>query len=58
MNLTMNVTIWDRICKAGDLTIHTAEDKEPDMVLRYVKHPEKLETMINNMNEIDKIITK
>ncbi len=50
-NLTLDVSVWDRICKAGDLTLHTAEDKEPNLILKYVNNPEKVENLIHGIIE-------
>jgi len=49
VNITIDISIWDRICKAGDITLHTAEDKTPDLVLHYIKEPEKIEKHIYAM---------
>ncbi len=45
-NISTEVSIWDRLCEAGDLTLHTAEDTSPDIKLRYVENPEEVEEMI------------
>lgn len=46
VSVTSKVSIWDRICKAGDLTVHTAEDSTPDIALLYIKDPHAIETKI------------
>lgn len=43
VNITTYLSIWDRLTKAGDITLHTAENKAPDIVLRYIKDPGKIE---------------
>lgn len=43
VNVTSNVSIWDRFCNAGDLTLHTAEDRLPDLVLQFLKDPNEVE---------------
>ena len=43
VNITSHVSLWDRLCKAGDITLHTAEDRLPDLVLHYIDDPEKIE---------------
>lgn len=49
VNVSTQITLWDRLCKAGDLIIHTAEDKSPDLHLYYVKNPESVEKNIYHM---------
>lgn len=46
LNLTVDVSIWDRLTRAGDIVLHTAEDKDPDLVLKYLSQPEKIEHKI------------
>lgn len=41
--VTMDMSFWDRFCKAGDIVLHTAEQKAPNLVLYYVKNPHELE---------------
>ena len=45
-NITSNISIWDRICNAGDLVLYTAEDKAPDLKLKHIADPEKIEKHI------------
>ncbi|MCF7872059.1 PH domain-containing protein [Candidatus Woesearchaeota archaeon] len=47
-NITTNVDLWDRISKAGDIILHTAEDSTPDLTLKYVKEPENVEKLLHN----------
>jgi len=47
-NVSLNITIWDRLCSAGDITLHT-DDDEPDVVLQYIKNPEEIEHKIYNL---------
>tara|TARA_Y100000310_G_C20629036_1_gene787574 strand:+ start:560 stop:1063 length:504 start_codon:yes stop_codon:yes gene_type:complete len=50
VNIIVNITIWDRFCKAGDIIIHTAEDKQSgDLVLKYIKDPSKIEHSLYQM---------
>jgi len=46
VDISINISLWDRICRAGDMTIHTAEDRAPDLKLMYIKKPEKIQHMI------------
>jgi uncharacterized membrane protein YdbT with pleckstrin-like domain len=48
-NINLDITLWDRVCKAGDLTIHTADDTMPDIVLKYIKNPEEVEHKIYSL---------
>ena len=45
-NIRVDVSLWDRICHAGDIVLHTAENKAPDLILKYIKYPEKIERYI------------
>ena len=46
VNITTDITIWDRITNCGDVILHTAEDKAPDVVLSFIENPEKIEKSI------------
>lgn len=49
VSVTSKVSIWDRICNAGDLTVHTAEDSTPDITLLYIKDPHAIEAKIYDL---------
>ena len=49
VNITTDISIWDRITKSGDIILHTAEDKAPDVVLSYILYPDKVEKSIYRM---------
>lgn len=49
VNISNNVSIWDRFCKAGDVILHTAEDRLPDLTLFYIKNPESIEAKLYQM---------
>ena len=55
VNVTSHVSIWDRFCRAGDLTMHTAEDNLPDLTLFYVRYPENIESKIYEMIRQNKV---
>ena len=46
VDISINISLWDRICRAGDMTLHTAENRAPDMQLQYISKPEKIEHLI------------
>jgi len=46
INMTVDISIWDRLCNAGDIIVHTAEENDPDIALRFIKNPEDIETQI------------
>ncbi|MBN2102121.1 MAG: PH domain-containing protein [Candidatus Aenigmarchaeota archaeon] len=46
VDITISISLWDRICKSGDMTLHTAENRAPDIKLMYVSKPEKIEHLI------------
>ncbi len=45
-NITAEITLWDRLCNAGDIVVHTGEDSEPDLVLQFIPKPEEVEHRI------------
>lgn len=49
VNIKVDISIWDRICKAGDIVIHTAENRAADLTLKYIKNPEHVEKGIYNL---------
>lgn len=44
--ITSNISFWDRLCNAGDITLHTAEDRVMDLTLKYINDPQKIESFI------------
>lgn len=48
-NISIDISIWDRICRAGDVILHTAEDKKPDLRLPYMRRPREVERGIYNI---------
>ena len=45
-NVTTDVSVWDRICNAGDIIVHTAENQSSDLTLYYIKDPDKIEHLL------------
>lgn len=43
VEVKLDISLWDRICKSGSLLIHTAENKSRDLALKYIKNPVKIE---------------
>lgn len=54
VNITSDVSIWDRLCNAGDLTMHTAEDRLPDLTLKFIKNPNEVEKKIYTLMQKQK----
>lgn len=48
-NITLNVSLWDRLTGAGTIRVHTGDDEVPDIVMRYIKNPERIENLIYNL---------
>ena len=48
VNISSSISLWDRLCNASDITLHTAEDNK-DLVLRYITNPKKIEKIIYQM---------
>lgn len=42
----VDISLWDKICGAGDVWIHTAENKSKDLILKYINSPHKVESAI------------
>lgn len=49
VNVKTDISLWDRICKSGDIILHSAENKAPDLVLHYIKDPLKIEKGLYNL---------
>ncbi|MBT3720210.1 PH domain-containing protein [archaeon] len=45
-NISTDISIWDRICRAGDITLYTAEDNVKNLTLKYIENPQKIEQEI------------
>ena len=43
VHVKMRMSIWDRISGAGNITLHTAENNAPDLTLRFIPSPQKME---------------
>lgn len=48
-NIDVKISLWDRVCNAGDITLHTAADDEPNLVLKYIKSAEKVQFRIHEL---------
>jgi hypothetical protein len=45
-NISLDISIWDRLCNAGDIILHSAEDKKEDLKLAFIKNPKEIEKRI------------
>lgn len=45
-NVTLKMNIWDRLTKAGTIILHTGDDETPDIKIKYLKKPRKIENTI------------
>ena len=43
VDIKVNISIWDKVCNAGDIVLNTAEDVEPNLILHFIENPEKVE---------------
>ena len=49
-NITAEISVWDRICNAGDIILHSAEETEVgDLELRCIKNPYDIEKKIHEL---------
>lgn len=46
LEVKLDISIWDRLTKAGDIQLVSADDSSPNLVLKYIKEPEKVEKNI------------
>ena len=44
-NITVEISLWDRICNAGDIRIHTSDDSV-DIILNFIENPQEIEKKI------------
>lgn len=49
VNITTRISVWGRIWNTGDIIVHTVEENIEDIVLEYIKDPNKIETSIYQM---------
>jgi len=48
-NISTDISLWDRLCNAGDIILHTAEHAEAgDIKLLYIKNPLEIEKKIHS----------
>ncbi len=45
-DVSMHISLWDRLCNAGDITLHTGKEAEHPLVLHYIKNPKKIEHLL------------
>jgi uncharacterized membrane protein YdbT with pleckstrin-like domain len=48
-NISLKVSLWDRLTGAGHITLHTGDDEVPDLVMSYVKNPGRVENLIYSL---------
>ncbi len=49
VDVSVEISLWDRLTRAGNITLHTAEEKAPSLVLYYLRKPEQIEKIIHKM---------
>ncbi len=49
VNIDRITSVWDLLCKAGDIILHTTEDNQPDLKIQYVTNPSEIIASINRM---------
>ena len=57
-NINLHISIWDRLCNAGDLVLNTADDDQEDLVLEFISDPETVEQKIYSIIEINQLSKK
>ena len=53
--INSDITLWDRLCNAGDIVLHAEGDDTPDIKLLFVKDPKKIESMIYDLINKNKV---
>jgi hypothetical protein len=48
-NISLKISLWDRMTSAGQITIHTGDDELPDIIISFVKNPERIEGLIYSL---------
>jgi uncharacterized membrane protein YdbT with pleckstrin-like domain len=48
-NITVDISFWDRVSAGGNITLHTADDQEPNLVLYNVSRPAELHERIYSL---------
>lgn len=48
-NITLKMSVWDRITFAGKIILHTGDDEVPDLVMDYIKNPRKVEDLVYSL---------
>jgi uncharacterized membrane protein YdbT with pleckstrin-like domain len=48
-NITVSVSLWDRLTGGGDITVHTADDSQPNLVLYSVRQPRELHERLTKL---------
>jgi len=58
-NMTTSMSLWDRMCKTGNIIIHTSDESAPNLVLYYMRKPAKIEDKIyDTMNRIKNTLAR
>ena len=47
-DMAVDVSIWDRICRAGDIVLHTGNEQRPSLKLQYIKNVQDVERIIHS----------
>lgn len=53
-HLGLKVTMWDRICNSGDITLFTGHEQKPSLTLYFVHSPKKVEEFIYKLMHASK----
>lgn len=48
VGLHVERSFWDRLSRAGDLHIHTADDSEPDITIQFILNPQQVEEWLTH----------
>ena len=48
-SVDVRISVWDRLCNAGDIILHTGDDSAPDLKLQFITKPEEMEKKIYSL---------
>ena len=46
-NIESKISLWDRLSSAGDIHLHTSDERSENLIIQYIKNPRKIEESIH-----------
>lgn len=57
-DITLNITLWQRIFKVGSVTVLSSDQTTPKLVLKNIKHPRDTKELLHQQVESAKLARK